>query len=99
MDLSRSKSSISPKAPRRSPRAACSTCAKLLLEPVIRLVPNRFYDPGEQRGAKVSQLFARIATRYDLLNDIQTLGWHRVWKRKLISLAQPRPGQKALDIC
>ena len=68
-------------------------------EPVIRLVPNRFYDPGEQRAAKVSQLFARIATRYDLLNDIQSLGWHRVWKRKLISLAQPQPGQKALDIC
>ncbi len=62
-------------------------------------MPNRFYVPGEQRAAKVSQLFARIATRYDLLNDIQTLGWHRVWKRKLIFLAQPRPGQKALDIC
>ena len=62
-------------------------------------MPNRFYDPGEQRAAKVSQLFARIAARYDLLNDIQSLGWHRVWKRRLISLAQPRPGQKALDIC
>lgn len=70
-----------------------------LLETVIRLVPNRFYDPGEQRAAKVSQLFARIAARYDLLNDIQSLGWHRIWKRRLIFLAQPQPGQKALDIC
>lgn len=60
---------------------------------------NPFYDAGEQRAAKVNRLFARIATRYDLLNDLQSLGWHRIWKRRLVRLAQPQAGQQALDVC
>ena len=60
---------------------------------------NPFYDPGEQRASKVNQLFARIAPRYDLLNDVQSLGCHRVWKRKLLALARPQAGERALDIC
>jgi demethylmenaquinone methyltransferase / 2-methoxy-6-polyprenyl-1,4-benzoquinol methylase len=58
-----------------------------------------FYDPGEQRAAKVSALFARIAPRYDLLNDLQSFGLHRHWKRRLIKLARPRAGEQALDVC
>lgn len=60
---------------------------------------NNFYDPGEQRAAKVNALFTRIAPRYDLINDLQSFGLHRYWKRKVIQLAQPEPGQKALDVC
>jgi len=58
-----------------------------------------YYVPGEQRAAKVNELFAGIARRYDLLNDIQSLGLHRRWKRRLIQLAGPRPGLRALDVC
>src|SRR6185437_1268215 len=60
---------------------------------------SHFYKPGEQRAAKVSELFATIARRYDLINDIQSFGLHRSWKRRLLRLAQPRPGQRALDLC
>ena len=60
---------------------------------------NRFYAPGEQRSEKVGDLFATIARRYDLINDIQSLGLHRRWKRRLVNLAQVHPGQRALDIC
>ena len=60
---------------------------------------NRFYAPGEQRAERVGQLFGAIATRYDLLNDIQSLGLHRLWKRRLIRLSQPKPGLPALDVC
>ncbi len=58
-----------------------------------------FYDPGEQRAARVEDLFAAIAPRYDLINDLQSLGLHRWWKRKLLQLAQPKSGERALDLC
>ncbi len=60
---------------------------------------NEFFEPGEHRVARVQALFARIARRYDLLNDVQSLGLHRRWKRRLLSLARPQPGEQALDLC
>jgi demethylmenaquinone methyltransferase / 2-methoxy-6-polyprenyl-1,4-benzoquinol methylase len=62
-------------------------------------VTNKFYDPGEQRAARVGDLFATIAPRYDLINDLQSLGLHRHWKRRLLKLAAGRPGERALDLC
>ncbi|MGA9780468.1 MAG: bifunctional demethylmenaquinone methyltransferase/2-methoxy-6-polyprenyl-1,4-benzoquinol methylase UbiE [Limisphaerales bacterium] len=60
---------------------------------------NIFYAPGEQRAAKVNDLFAAIARRYDLLNDLQSFGLHRHWKRRVVELAAVQPGQCALDVC
>ena len=60
---------------------------------------NTFFDPGEQRAAKVQDLFARIAPRYDLINDLQSFGLHRYWKRRVLRLAHPQPCQRALDLC
>ena len=60
---------------------------------------NTFFDPGDQRAAKVRDLFARIAPRYDLINDLQSFGLHRYWKRRVVRLARPQPGQRALDLC
>ena len=62
-------------------------------------VANSFFDPGEQRAAKVQDLFARIAPRYDLINDLQSFGLHRCWKRRVVELARPEAGQRALDVC
>ena len=39
---------------------------------------DTFFDPGDQRAARVHALFARIAPRYDLINDLQSLGLHRL---------------------
>jgi demethylmenaquinone methyltransferase/2-methoxy-6-polyprenyl-1,4-benzoquinol methylase len=60
---------------------------------------NEYYNPGEQRAAKVSDLFATVARRYDLMNDLQSFGLHRVWKRRLVRMAGARPGEQALDLC
>jgi demethylmenaquinone methyltransferase/2-methoxy-6-polyprenyl-1,4-benzoquinol methylase len=62
-------------------------------------VSNVFYAPGEQRAAKVGDLFASIARRYDLLNDLQSFGLHRLWKRRVVALAGVKPGDRALDLC
>lgn len=60
---------------------------------------NEFYSPGEQRAAKVNDLFARIARRYDLLNDLQSFGLHRIWKKRVVNLANVKNGDKTLDLC
>jgi demethylmenaquinone methyltransferase/2-methoxy-6-polyprenyl-1,4-benzoquinol methylase len=60
---------------------------------------NEFFEPGDQRAAKVNALFARIAPRYDLLNDLQSFGLHRYWKRRVVELSGAASGLRALDIC
>ncbi len=60
---------------------------------------NQYYQPGEERAAKVGDLFEAIAPRYDLINDLQSFGLHRLWKRQLIRLAAPQPDERALDVC
>ena len=60
---------------------------------------NAYYAPGDQRAAKVNDLFARIARRYDFLNDLQSFGRHRSWKRRVVKLASVAPGNRALDLC
>ena len=60
---------------------------------------NTFYAPGERRAAKVNDLFAAIARRYDLINDLQSFGLHRLWKRRVVQLAQIKKGVRALDLC
>jgi demethylmenaquinone methyltransferase/2-methoxy-6-polyprenyl-1,4-benzoquinol methylase len=62
-------------------------------------VSNTFYAPGEQRATKVNDLFARIARRYDFLNDLQSFGLHRAWKRRVVNLAKVTAGSRALDLC
>jgi len=60
---------------------------------------NIYYEPGEQRAARVNELFTRIAARYDLINDLQSFGLHRFWKRRLLKEARPKTGERALDLC
>lgn len=58
---------------------------------------SKFFQPDEHRAEKVHELFATIARRYDLLNDIMSAGLHRRWKRRLVTLAgQPHD---VLDLC
>ncbi|WP_320664059.1 bifunctional demethylmenaquinone methyltransferase/2-methoxy-6-polyprenyl-1,4-benzoquinol methylase UbiE [Prochlorococcus sp. MIT 1223] len=47
----------------------------------------------------VKDIFNDISFKYDFLNDLFSLGLHRVWKRKLLSLLKPTPGQYWVDLC
>ena len=60
---------------------------------------SKYYVEGTKRASKVEDLFAAVAPRYDLINDIQSLGMHRLWKRQLVEAARPAPGDVALDLC
>ncbi len=56
-------------------------------------------ETPEARAARVGDLFAAVAPRYDLINDLQSFGWHRLWKRRLVRLSGARSGVRALDVC
>lgn len=60
---------------------------------------NKYYQEGEKRAQRVNDLFAQVAPRYDFINDLQSFGLHRAWKRRLIRLAHVQPGDLALDVC
>ncbi|HSU64758.1 MAG TPA: class I SAM-dependent methyltransferase [Burkholderiales bacterium] len=51
-----------------------------------------------EKAARVGEVFDRVAERYDLMNDLMSLGLHRVWKSFAIKLARPRPGERMLDV-
>jgi demethylmenaquinone methyltransferase/2-methoxy-6-polyprenyl-1,4-benzoquinol methylase len=53
--------------------------------------------PGDP--VAVQDLFEQIAPRYDLLNDLLSLGLHRHWKRRAMHWLRPRPGQLLIDLC
>ncbi|MGB1547675.1 MAG: class I SAM-dependent methyltransferase [Alphaproteobacteria bacterium] len=46
----------------------------------------------------VDDVFSRVASRYDLMNDFMSGGVHRLWKRVLIDRLDPRPGMRLLDV-
>lgn len=62
-------------------------------------MPNKYYQPGAERAAKVQDLFATIAPRYDLVNDLQSFGLHRYWKKRLVKMSGARQSDLVLDVC
>lgn len=52
----------------------------------------------EERERRIGELFRRVAPRYDLMNDLMSLGVHRLWKRALVWAVDPRPGQYVVDL-
>ncbi len=54
--------------------------------------------PEADKARRVGAVFDRVAERYDLMNDLMSLGLHRLWKAFAISIARPRPGDRVLDV-
>ena len=54
--------------------------------------------PTGQKAAKVAEVFHSVAAKYDLMNDLMSLGIHRLWKRYTIEMSGVRRGQRVLDI-
>uniref|UniRef100_A0A2N9I9T6 2-methoxy-6-polyprenyl-1,4-benzoquinol methylase, mitochondrial n=1 Tax=Fagus sylvatica TaxID=28930 RepID=A0A2N9I9T6_FAGSY len=46
----------------------------------------------------VGNVFSSVASSYDVMNDIMSVGLHRLWKDKLVSKLNPFPGMKHLDV-
>lgn len=54
--------------------------------------------PTQLKTAKVAEVFRSVADKYDLMNDLMSLGIHRLWKRFAIALTNVHPGQHILDL-
>lgn len=52
----------------------------------------------EEKAGKVAEVFDSVAGKYDLMNDLMSLGVHRLWKRFAIGLSGIRRGDRVLDL-
>ena len=52
----------------------------------------------EEKESKVAGVFHSVAQQYDIMNDLMSMGIHRLWKRFTIDASGVRPGNKVLDI-
>ncbi|AVW92430.1 bifunctional demethylmenaquinone methyltransferase/2-methoxy-6-polyprenyl-1,4-benzoquinol methylase UbiE [Celeribacter baekdonensis] len=58
-----------------------------------------FKDVAEdQKAGMVHGVFTSVASKYDIMNDVMSMGIHRVWKDALMDWLAPRPGQRLLDV-
>ena len=53
---------------------------------------------AQDKAQRVRGVFDSVADRYDLMNDLMSLGIHRLWKRFTVSQTGLRPGDPALDV-
>ena len=54
--------------------------------------------PEHEKAGRVQGVFNSVASKYDIMNDVMSMGIHRVWKEAMMDWLAPRPGQKLLDV-
>ena len=52
----------------------------------------------KEKATRVAGVFTSVADKYDLMNDVMSVGLHRVWKRFAVSVSGVREGQRVLDV-
>lgn len=54
--------------------------------------------PEADKAGMVHGVFSRVASKYDVMNDLMSVGIHRIWKEAMMDWLAPRPGQRLLDV-
>ncbi|GLQ28408.1 ubiquinone/menaquinone biosynthesis C-methyltransferase UbiE [Sulfitobacter pacificus] len=54
--------------------------------------------PEDDKAGMVRSLFSDVANKYDIMNDVMSVGIHRIWKEAMMDWLAPRAGQKLLDV-
>lgn len=54
--------------------------------------------PESEKAGMVHGVFSKVASKYDVMNDLMSVGIHRVWKDAMMDWLAPRPGQRLLDV-
>lgn len=54
--------------------------------------------PEADKAGMVHGVFTRVASKYDVMNDLMSGGVHRLWKDAMMDWLAPRPGQRLLDV-
>jgi len=73
--------------------------AKTLVTTATNRTRYQFQNPTEETHFEfVSDVFNKVANKYDFMNDILSLGIHRLWKQYFIETMNPYPGTRLLDV-
>ncbi|MDG1336472.1 MAG: bifunctional demethylmenaquinone methyltransferase/2-methoxy-6-polyprenyl-1,4-benzoquinol methylase UbiE [Tateyamaria sp.] len=54
--------------------------------------------PEDQKAGRVQGVFNSVASKYDIMNDVMSVGIHHIWKEAMMDWLAPRSGQKLLDV-
>ncbi len=54
--------------------------------------------PAAEKAGLVRRVFDNVAARYDLMNDLMSLGVHRLWKDAMVDALAPRAGMSIVDV-
>ena len=54
--------------------------------------------PEGYKAGRVQGVFNSVASKYDVMNDVMSVGIHRIWKDAMMDWLAPRPGQRLLDV-
>ncbi len=54
--------------------------------------------PEAEKAGRVQGVFNSVASKYDVMNDVMSMGIHRIWKDAMMDWLAPRPGQRLLDV-
>ena len=54
--------------------------------------------PEAKKAGKVQNIFNSVASKYDIMNDVMSVGIHRIWKEAMMDWLAPKPGQQLLDV-
>ena len=52
----------------------------------------------DEKAGLVHDVFTNVASKYDVMNDVMSVGIHRLWKEAMMDWIAPRPGQRLLDV-
>jgi len=52
----------------------------------------------DRKPGEVVAMFDAVARRYDVVNDLLSLGQDRLWRREVVAAIDPKPGQRILDL-
>jgi demethylmenaquinone methyltransferase/2-methoxy-6-polyprenyl-1,4-benzoquinol methylase len=53
---------------------------------------------NQDKTKLVNSVFSKVHANYDLMNDLMSLGVHRLWKKNLINWMNPQPGDQIIDV-
>ncbi len=54
--------------------------------------------PESEKAGRVQGVFNSVASKYDIMNDVMSMGIHRIWKEAMMDWLAPRAGQQLLDV-
>ena len=81
-------------------RGAIHTKGSVLCKALLSKTTHFGFEtvPEAEKAGKVQNVFTSVASKYDIMNDIMSVGIHRIWKEAMMDWLAPRPGQRLLDV-